>query len=451
MSELKRQLGVLAVTAVVAGDMLGSGIFFTPGALAPVAQANWQVYFLWALCGFITLCGALTLAELSSLFPKSGASFHIIGEAFGPFWAFVKIWVEALVGGPGSIAAVAIAFGDFVSNFLHQPSYAVVLGIIPICLFTAINLLGVRWGGWTQVVLTAIKLAALITLVLGSFLLASPNQTWKPVDQPFNIAAFLRVVGLGVAVVLYTFDGWIDVTHVAGEVAEPKRTLPRGLSAGVLLIVLLYLLVNYAYLRIVPLEEMRKAPLLVASTVATKTYGVAGGTILTGLITVSILGALGGLVMTFPRLVFSVADEYHRQFAGKKMSKLFGGLASVSTTTAVPYGAILFTGAFSILIVLAFQSFNRVANFLVVSLQFINMLLIASIFRLHRRTPETDYKTPGYPVTPLIFITVMGLFILSAVVYAPRDTLIGIALTSTAVPVYFWLNKKPQTNTDEHK
>ncbi|HEY5907308.1 MAG TPA: amino acid permease, partial [Vicinamibacteria bacterium] len=136
--------------------MLGSGIFFTPGELAAVAQAPWQVYFFWALCGAITLCGALTLAELTVLVPHAGASYHIIREGFGPFWAFLKIWIEMWVSGPGSVAGVAILLGELAHRLTGERLAlgAVGWGMAGIAAFTAVNLLGVRWGGRTQVTLT---------------------------------------------------------------------------------------------------------------------------------------------------------------------------------------------------------------------------------------------------------------------------------------------------------
>ena len=155
------------------GDMLGSGVFFTPGELAAVAEAPWQVYFFWGLCGMITLCGALTLAELTSLLPRAGASYHIIREGFGPFWAFLKIWIEMWVSGPGSVAGLAVVLGEFVVRLLgDRPMVsAPAWGALAITAFAAINLLGIQWGGGAQVALTSIKLVGLLFLVGGSLLL----------------------------------------------------------------------------------------------------------------------------------------------------------------------------------------------------------------------------------------------------------------------------------------
>jgi len=172
---LKRQLGLAAVVALVAGNMLGSGVFFTPGELAAVAQQAWQVHFIWALSGIITLCGALTLAELCSLLPQAGASYHIIREGYGPFWGFLQVWLELWVTGPGAIAGIAIVFGEFMHRVAGGVGVTpVAWGIAAIVFFALINLAGVQWGGRTQVLLTTIKVLGIAGLVVGGLVLAAP-------------------------------------------------------------------------------------------------------------------------------------------------------------------------------------------------------------------------------------------------------------------------------------
>ncbi len=442
-SALRRQLGLAAVMALVMGDMLGSGIFFTPGTLAAVAQANWQVYFIWALCGLIVLCGALTLGELASLLPKAGASYHIIGEGFGPGWGFVKAWMESCVSAPGSIASIAIVFGELLSGFLGEGSPQV-LGIGAVALFAGINLLGVRWGGRTQVALTAIKIAGLLALVFGSYVLAervAPSATGLP--STGGPLSFLRFVGLGVAAVLFTYDGWIDVSHVAGEVSEPNRTLPRGLTLGVLGVTLLYLVMNDAFLRVMPLDQMREEGATVGTRLAIATFGDVGGQVVSGLILISIFGALGGLVMTIPRLVYAASAEYEVSTRGRSGHRFFDRLAYVSPRTNAPAAAILFCAVLATVAILFFGTFERLVAFIVVPLQFTNILMVAAVFRLRKRAhPSPDhYLTPGYPFVPLIFIVVMSLLLVNAIVFNPRDTLMGVALTALAVPVYLWIRK----------
>jgi amino acid transporter len=427
--------------------MLGTGIFFTPGELAAVADSLLQVYFFWGLCGMITLCGALTLAELTTLLPRAGASYHVIREAFGPFPAFIKIWVEMWVSGPGSVAGVAIVLGEFAVRLPGAPAgvAATAWGALAIAVFALVNLCGVQWGGRTQVVLTVAKVAGLLALVVGSVLLAAPAAPAPTfaaeTASGASLLGFVRLVGLGVAAVLFTYDGWIDVTHVAGEVKEPARHLPIALGFGVGGLTLLYLVVNFAFLRVVPLEAMRAAPTTVATTVARAAFGPTGGQVLNVLIMVSILGALGGIVMTLPRLYFAAAEQYRDATVGRGVSRFFEALAWVPARSAVPAGSVIFAAALSIAALCFFSTFRRIVTYFVVPLHLVNILLVASVFRLRRRLghPPGAYRTPGYPLVPAAYILVLALFLVSAMAYNPLDTLIGVAMTATGVPVYLWI------------
>lgn len=443
---LKRQLGLAAVVALVAGNMLGSGVFFTPGELAAVAQHPWQVHFIWALCGLITLCGALTLAELCRLLPRAGASYHILREGFGPLWGFLLVWMELWISGPGSVAGVAIVFGEFMHRALGTQALLspVWWGIAAIGFFAAINLAGVTWGGWVQVLVTTVKIAGLVALIGGAFLMAAPAAAVAEPVPPAgdNLLDFFRFAGLGVAAVLFTYDGWIDVSHVAGEVRRPERDLPLGLTLGVTLLTLLYLVVNVAYLRVVPVAAMRGSPTTIATTVATAAYGPIGGSLLNVLMLVSIFGALGGLVMTLPRLFYTLAAAHVEEATGP-LRWFFARLGRVSPRTATPNGAILFTAATAIAALAFFGSFSRLVNFFVVPFQLMNILMVAAIFRLRPRAkPGDGYRTPGYPWTPLVYIVVMAGLLVSAIVARPLDTLIGTALATTGVPIYLWLSRE---------
>ena len=439
---LKRKLGLSAVMAVVVGDMIGSGVFFTPGELAAVATAEWQVYFFWSLCGLITLCGALTLAELAALIPKAGVSYHALTEAFGPFAGFMQAWMMVLVSGPGAIAGIAILFGELANQVFGTRSDGMqtAWAAAAIVFFALINLRGAEWGGRTQVLLTVVKVIGLAGLIVGGARLAAPavssGETAVAIDGG-GVAGFVRFIGLGVAIVLFTYDGWIDASNVAGEVRNPNRNFPLAMGVGVVLITCIYLLVNYAFLRVVPLEAMRENPTLVASTVAEAAFGAAGGSFLNVLMWISIFGALGGLIMTLPRLFYAAASEYSDRAAGTRLGPFFRTLSYLSEGRSVPSGAILFAAGVSIAALLFFGSFARIVNFFVVPFQFMNMLMVASIFRLRPRlSTPASYRLPGYPLVPAVFIVVMGLFLLTAIWFNPLDSLIGVGLTVAGAPVY---------------
>jgi APA family basic amino acid/polyamine antiporter len=444
---LKRTLGLPVVMAIVVGNMIGSGIFFTPGELARVASAEWQVYFIWTLCGLVTLFGALTLAELATLLPRAGVFYHTLNEAYGSFAGFLQGWIQILISGPGSIAGIAILFGELASQVFgtEGPQARVTWGIAAVIFFVLVNLRGVSWGGRTQFVLTTTKILGLVILIAGGLLFASPasDSAVGPANSAgLELTGLLRFVGLGVAIVFFTYDGWIDATHIAGEVRDPERTFPRAMGLGVVTITIVYLLVNFAFLRVVPLHEMQANPGRVASTVASEAFGEVGATAINVLMWVSIFGALGGLIMTLPRLCYATASDYVERTAGNAIGTVFRGIAFVSPKTSVPAGATVFVGAAAIAALLFFGSFSRIVSFVLVPLQAMSMLMISTIFILRPRlaTPRT-FRTPGYPWIPLIYIVVVGILLVSAIAYNPMDTLLGLGLTVAAVPFYFYLNR----------
>jgi len=445
---LTRKLGLSAILAIVVGDMIGSGIFFTPGELAAVATAEWQVYFFWSLCGLITLCGAMTLAELATLIPRAGVSYHALTEAYGPFAGFMQAWMMVLVSGPGAIAGVAILFGELANRVFGDGAMSLqrLWAVGAIGFFTVINLRGVEWGGRTQEFLTSVKVIGLILLVAGGVFLADAAPRGELTERALadgGLIDLLRFVGLGVAVVLFTYDGWIDASNIAGEVRDPGRTFPRAMAIGVMLITGIYLLVNFAFLRVVPLEAMRVEPTLVATRVAEAAFGGTGGEALSILIWVSIFGALGGLIMTLPRLFYAAAVEYVDRSEGTFLSPLFRGIAAFSERRSVPSGAVLFAAATSVAALLFFGSFSRIVTFFVVPFQLMNILMVSSIFVLRPKlSTPASYRLPGYPFVPAFFIFVMLLFVLAALYYNPVDSLIGIALTLAGAPVFWWLTRK---------
>jgi len=444
---LQRKLGLWAVLAVVMGDMIGSGIFFTPGQLAAVATAEWQVYFFWALCGLITLCGALTLAELSALIPRAGASYHALTSAYGPFAGFMQAWMMVLVSGPGAIAGVAILFGELANQVFGSGSAGAKLtwAAAAIGFFAMINLRGAEWGGRTQIFLTSVKIIGLAALVIGGIFVATPAieaAASAGLTDNEGILGFARFTGLGVAIVLFTYDGWIDASNVAGEVRNPKRNFPIAMGVGVVLITVIYLLVNLAFLRVVPLAVMRENPTLVAPMVAEAAFGKAGGAVLSMLMWVSIFGALGGIIMTLPRLFYAAASEYVGRATGTALAPFFRVIAYFSEGRSVPAGAILFAAAVSIAALLFFGSFSRIVTFFLVPFQFMNILMVSSIFRLRPKLSKPDsFRLPGYPIVPGIFVFVMSVFLVTAIIYNPLDSLIGTALTLLGAPVYGVLAK----------
>ncbi len=444
---LQRKLGFATIFAIVTGNMVGSGLFFTPGELASVAVAHWQVYFFWGLCGLITLCGALTLAELSILLPRPGVMYHSATEAYGPFAGFFQGWVQILISGPGSIAGIAILFGELANQMLgiQSDSLRIVWAISAILFFVAVNLRGAEWGGGTQVIITAAKIGGIMALVVGAIFFAAPaplEVVTSVGEADDGLFATIRVIGLGVAVVLFTYDGWADASHLAGEVKNPQKNLPLAMGFGVVFITLMYLLVNYAFLRVVSLDFMRENPTLVAMSVAKAAFGETGSIIISVLMWVSIFGALGGLIMSIPRLYYATVSGFKEAASKTFLGPFFNALSYLSPKRSVPTGALLYSAAIAIIAILFFGTFSRIVGFLVVPLQCINIMVVSSIFILRPRLSKPEsFRTPGYPFVPAIFIIIMSMFMVSAVIYNPLDSLVGIVLSLSAIPVYLRLKK----------
>jgi len=316
---------------------------------------------------------------------------------------------------------------------------------LAIVLFGLINLRGAQWGSRVQISLTAIKVVGLLALVAGGLLIAAPHVAPAETTLPGNdndLIGFLRFAGMGVAIVLFTYDGWIDASNIAGEVKNPTRNFPLAMALGVVCITIIYLLVNYAFLRVMPLAEMRANPTLVANTVAKAAFGESGGNALSLLMWISIFGALGGLIMTLPRLFYAAASEYVELAARTRMAPFFNALGTLTPRNGVPSGAIVFACAIAIVALFLFGSFSRIVTFFVVPFQFLNILMVSSIFRLRARLSNNDaWRMPFYPLAPALFIAVMSLFLIAAIFYNPIDSLIGVALTLAGIPVYRMLTK----------
>ncbi len=215
------------------------------------------------------------------------------------------------------------------------------------------------------------------------------------------------------------------------------------MTIGVISITVVYLLVNYAFLRVMPLDEMRANPTLVASRVAEAAFGQVGILTVNTLMWISIFGALGGLIMTLPRLCYATVSDYVETTAGTIVGPLFRSLAHVSPKTAVPSGSLVFVGAAAIVALLFFGSFSRIVSFILIPLQFISIIMVSSVFILRPRlATSATFRTPGYPWVPVIYIAVVGVLLISAIVFNPIDSLIGVALTMAAVPIYYFLHTR---------
>ncbi|HEV8266443.1 MAG TPA: amino acid permease [Gemmatimonadales bacterium] len=402
MPELKRSLRVYDGLAMVVGIMVGSGIFRTPGLVAQQLGRPWLTFVAWVLGGGLAFLGALVFAELATRLPRAGGKYVYAREAFGPRAGFVVGVVEAVGMYPAAIAAISVASAEFLGRLAAWPAAATPwAGLGFVALFTAINLIGVASGRWVQNLVTTAKVLALGGVVVIGFA-AGSGVGWSGTlpSAPAGLAVF-GALAVAFQSVIWTYYGWVDAAKIAEEVVEPNRTLPRVFFGGIAIAAGLYLLLNAAFLNVLPLDKMA-ASNLVPADVAAAIFGSRGGVVMAVLALVVVLASLNGNVFVTPRVLFGLARD---GLAPAPLARVnAGGTPWVAMlVVAAVAGGLAATGEFTKLLALA-----------VAMLLLIDSFTVLSLFRLRARTPDAPFRVPLYPVTPWLFIGINGALLVGA-------------------------------------
>ncbi|HEX7243533.1 MAG TPA: amino acid permease [Longimicrobiaceae bacterium] len=432
---LPRRLGLWSAVAVLVGSTIGSGIFRVPSTVAQDVGTVGAMAVLWIVGALIALFGALTLAELAALFPRSGGIYVFLREAYGPLPAFLFGWTELLVIRPSALGGIAVLFAEYARTFVPFSEGGVKLvAAAAILLLATANILSVKWGAWVQNVSTAAKALTLVGLAAAAFLFGngSAGALAAPVEwAPLSWGGF----GIALVAVMWAYDGWADLTFMAGEVKDPARTLPRALLGGTLAVIAIYLVVNAAYLYVLPVAEMAGKP-LVASDAARAVFGQAGAAIVAAMVMLSAFGALNGSTMTGPRIFFAMADD----------GLFFRPIAAVHRRFQTPFAAIALAAALGIGYV-SIRSFEQLADAFILGIWPFYALAVGAVFLLRRRRPDLPrpYRTAGYPVVPLVFLLASVAMLGNAVVEEPGQTLFGFGIILLGIPVYWlWKGRRPR-------
>lgn len=406
---LPRRLGLLSAIAVLVGSTIGTGIFRTPAGIATKVPVESLYLLLWALGGFFSLCGALTLAELAAALPQTGGIFVYLREGWGRLAAFLFGWGELVVIRASALGAISTVFAEYLLRLfrIDDPQMIHYVAAAAILLVAVFNIVGVRLGALVQNLTTGAKYAALVLLVLVAFALGARNPA--PVAAPVAEAASstsFTLFGLAFISLLWVYDGWADVTFVSGEVQRPERFLPRTLIGGTLAVIAIYLLANFAYLHLLDINQIAHSK-LVAADVAYRIIGNAGVNLVSMAVMISAFGTLNGSMMTGPRIFFAMADD----------GLFFKQIAAVHPRFKTPYLAISLAATLAILFVMV-RSFEQLSDTFVLGIWPFYALGVAAVYRLRRKRPDLPrpYKTLGYPVTPALFIIAVLVLITNALV-----------------------------------
>lgn len=441
---LPRSLGLFSAVAVLVGSTIGSGIFRTPALIAQRVPAPVPMLAVWILGGALVLCGALTYAELAGMHPRSGGVYVYVREGFGRLPAFLMGWTELLVIRASALGAIATVFAEYLLRSLgFDPTLPLNaravhnLAALAIAVTAGFNYLGVRWSALVLNLTTSAKYGALALLVVVAFAVGHGDFGHFAGLAPAPGSTLdAGLFGLALVSVLWAYDGWADVSFVSGEVRDPRKNLPRALLLGTGSVVVIYLLVNAAYLYLMPLAEVARSP-LVAADAALLLVGRWGVGLVAVVVMVSTFGTLAGSMLTGPRIFFAMADD----------GLFFRGVARVHPRFKTPSVAIVLTAGIGIAYVLA-RTFEQLADTFVLALWPFYALGAAAIFVLRRRRPAADrpVRAWAYPLPPILFLLSAVLILGNALLADPAGTALAFGVILTGFPAYWvWLRLTRRT------
>ena len=438
---LRRALGAWDGALITIGAVLGTAIFLTPADIARVLPHPGLILAAWVLGGLLTLAGALTYAEMGAMFPRAGGMYHFLKEAYGPLAGFLFGWASFLVIMSGGVAALAAGFGEYLGGFVPFFSTAhllvtvpvgawrwnltggAVAGVLAIIFLTAVNLFGVKEGAWVQNAMTILKVGSLAALAgVGLFLPAPVRPDLAAPLPPAVIAPF----GIAMISVLWAYDGWYCFALSAGEVRDPGRNIPRGLIFGTAALIAIYGLINFVYLRALPISELSRTA-RVGEAAARALFGAGAAPLVSAAILVSIFGCLSANILTCSRIYQPMAED----------GLFFRSLARISPRHRVPTGSLAAQAAWASVLVLS-GTFEQLYTYVV----FVEVLFYAAtgaaLYVLRRARPGVPrpYRTWGYPWMPALFIFASLALMANTLKERPAESLIGIALLALGLPAY---------------
>lgn len=446
---LIRALGLREGVAIHMGVMIGSGIFIVPATIAGHVPATGPMILVWVVAGLLSLFGALTLAELSSVLPQAGGPYVFLRHSFGRVWGFLFSWNDFFINKAGSAAAIAVGFASFLGYFvpgLDAPApllsasvdvaglhfdvtigWMQIVAIMVIAVVTGVNVRGVRFGGLVMTIFTSAKVVALAGLIVAAFSSGSGTAAnfhpWWPQEWTSEWTA-----GFGLALIsaLWAYDGWIDVTLTAGEFRNPGRNVPLSLLLGTVAVIVLYISANIAYTLVIPLHEMPGSG-RIAADVAVLALGSFGASFVVLGILCSTFGSANGMLLNGPRSMYAAAIDGTAPAA----------FATVHPKHHSPWIAVLALGVWGCLLTLS-GTYEQITAYVVFASWLFYGLTAIAVIVLRKTMPhaERPYRAWGYPVTTLAFVLLVAWFLLNTLMESTRDALIGLFLVLLGLPFY---------------
>ncbi len=434
MTRLREVLSTFDLTMIAVGGTIGSGIFLTPSLVAGQLPSPFLILGIWVVGGVVTLCGALSFAELGGMMPRAGGMYAYLTESYGSLAGFLFGWAYLLVVNTGGIAALSLAFATYLGYFLpldrQMTQFAAILGLAAV---TALNIRGAKAGGVFADLFTLLKLlgiAILIVVGLGwgtrDVLTPSPDSPSVPLD--FSGALAVAMVG-----VLWSFGGWQHASFAAAEAKDASRSVPRAMIGGAIIVTTVYLLANVAYLLLLSPQEIGSSP-RVASDAMETILGPTGGSLIALFIFISTFGSTGIYTLTAPRIYYAMAKD----------GLFFRKVSELHPRYNTPMFAILLQSSWAFILILFWGTFNELISYVVFTDWVFFGLTAAGVFVLRKKKPSMDrpYKTLGYPFTPALFVGLAAWFVVNTLIEKPLQAWAGILFLAMGVPVYFFWKRR---------
>ena len=448
---LKPRLSLTDATLLVIGSVIGSGIFLTSGIIAKSIPSPEWILFIWFLGAVLSLFGGLTFAELGAMIPEAGGQYVYLREAYGPLAGFIYGWTAFLITQTGGIAALAVGFSEYLSYFIPEfglDKYLFNPGIISISagqivalssiiILTVINYFGIRSGSMVQNIFTILKLLAIGVLLLAGLYIAvavSPSFAGDEVvrEMPKGLA-LPAAIGIALIAILWTFDGWYSVNTVASEIKNVSKNLPLSLILGISAIGIIYLLINLFYVSTLPMQEMAGV-VRIGEKATTYNFGQTAGTLMSGLILLSILGCLSATIIFGPRIYYAMAND----------GLFFRKFATVHPKYHSPSVAIIWQGVIAALLCLT-GTYEELFTYVTFAVLLFFLGTVTAVFVLRKKRPDAKrpYRVWAYPWVPAAFGLIIFWIMINTIVERPVETIIGLILITAGLPVYFyWRGKK---------
>jgi APA family basic amino acid/polyamine antiporter len=440
MSKLVRGLTLTDSIAIVVGTILGTGVFLKTATMAQFMGNPTWVLIAWVVGGALSLTGALAYAELGSIMPDAGGEYVYLKEGYGEMWGFLYGWMRFWIGSPGSIAAYAVGTVTFASGMIDLEPFGgkTVAAVLLITFFSVLNCFSVAFGGMLNSFMTGLKLFMILGISIGIFIFAKDVSWSHFTETSVGAEGFIGWSAFGSAVLaaLWAYDGWNNLSMVAGEIKNPNKNIPLSFGIGLLVILGIYGLTNVAYFYALPLSEILTSnssdfpdALPVATKAAMAFLGSSGVTILSAAFVFSALGAMNGSILTGARVPYAMAID----------GLFFKRLGDLHSKSLVPVAAVMTQACVAIMLALS-GTFDQLTDYVVFSAWIFYAMVTGVVFKLRKTRPDLkrDYKTFGYPVLPAVFIVVGILLLINTVYTSPVSTMIGLGFIISGVPVFYY-------------